>query len=61
LFLISTPETTMDSHLRQVFIDRPRSKAGLSYCINSASLCFIHSDKMVSNDQGKHVNQVENL
>jgi peptide-methionine (R)-S-oxide reductase len=51
----------MDSHLRQVFIDRPRSKAGLSYCINSASLCFIHSDKMVSNDQGKHVNQVENL
>ncbi|MFF7199556.1 peptide-methionine (R)-S-oxide reductase MsrB [Streptomyces sp. NPDC008141] len=35
-----------DSHLGHLFPDGPRSAGGLRYCINSASLRFIHRDDL---------------
>ena len=35
-----------DSHLGRVFPDGPADRGGLRYCINSASLRFIHRDGM---------------
>ena len=50
-----------DSHLGHLFPDGPVDRGGLRYCINSASLRFIHRDDMEAEGYGAYLDQIKGL
>lgn len=48
-----------ESHLGHVFPDGSEDKGGLRYCINSASLRFVHRDDMEAQGYAAYLDQVE--
>jgi peptide-methionine (R)-S-oxide reductase len=58
---IEVRSSSGDSHLGHVFPDGPRDRGGLRYCINSASLRFVHRDDMEAEGYGAYLSQVEDV
>ena len=58
---VEVRSTHGDSHLGHVFEDGPRDRGGLRYCINSASLRFVHRDEMQAQGYGDYLDQVETV
>ncbi|MDJ0833893.1 MAG: peptide-methionine (R)-S-oxide reductase MsrB [Gammaproteobacteria bacterium] len=56
---IEVRSTHGDSHLGHVFPDGPQDKGGMRYCINSASIRFIHKDDMEAEGYADFLDQVE--
>jgi peptide-methionine (R)-S-oxide reductase len=52
---IEVRSTHADSHLGHVFPDGPPEGGGLRYCINSASLRFIHRDDLEAEGYGEYL------
>ncbi len=56
---VEVRSTHGDSHLGHVFPDGPQDKGGMRYCINSASIRFIHKDEMKAEGYADYLDQVE--